>query len=43
MQLKFVKWDNAPPKSGEPDEDEYVFDASDYMFKLLGLVLADQL
>jgi len=44
MQLKFVKWDNAPPKTGEPEEEEeYVFDASDYMFKLLGLVLADQL
>jgi hypothetical protein len=40
MQLKFVKFDAEIPKSGEPeDEEDYVFDASDYTFKLLGLVL----
>lgn len=45
MQLKFVKWDSEIPKSTEPDaeEEEYVFDASDYTFKLLGLVLSDEL
>ena len=41
MQLKYVKWDTEIPKSAEPDEDEYVFDASDQMFKLLALVLDD--
>jgi len=42
MQLKFVKWDAEIPKSAEPEEeDEYVFDASDYMFKLLGLALSE--
>ena len=41
MQLKFVKWDTEIPKSAEPDEDEYVFDASDYMYRLLALVLDD--
>ena len=39
MQLKYVKWDAEIPKSAEPEEDDYVFDASDYMFKLLALVL----
>jgi len=29
MQLKYVKWDTEIPKSAEPEEEEYVFDASD--------------
>jgi hypothetical protein len=42
MQLKFVKWDTEIPKSADPEEEEdYAFDASDYMYKLLALVLSD--
>ena len=40
MQLKFVKWDVELPKL---EEDDYVFDASDYLFKLLGLIFSDHL
>jgi len=43
MQLKFVKWDAEPPKSADAEEDDYVFDASDYMYKLLALVFSDYL
>lgn len=43
MQLKFVKFDaEIPKKEGEEvEEDDYVFDASDYTFKLMGLVLQE--
>jgi len=43
MQLKYVKWDNEPPKAADVEEDDYVFDASDYMYKLLALVFSDYL
>jgi hypothetical protein len=44
MQLKFVKWDSEIPKSADPEEEEeFAFDASDYMYKLLALVLSDYL
>lgn len=45
MQLKFIKWDAEIPKSSdEPvDEDDYVFDASDYMYRLMALALSDEL
>jgi hypothetical protein len=45
MQLKFIKWDAEIPKSAdEPvDEEEYVFDASDYMYRLMALTFADEL
>jgi hypothetical protein len=41
MQLKFVKWDTEIPKAADAEEDEYVFDASNYMYKLIALVLSD--
>ncbi len=41
MQLKFVKWDKEIPKAADAEEDDYVFDSSNYMYKLLALVLSD--
>lgn len=35
-----MKWDVELTKV---EEDDYLFDASDYLFKLLGLILSDQL
>jgi len=43
MQLKFVKWDTEIPKAADAEEDDYVFDSSNYMYKLLALVLSDYL
>jgi hypothetical protein len=43
MQLKFVKWDTDITKAPDAEEDDYCFDASNYMYKLLALVLSDQL
>ena len=39
-----MKWDLEPPKPTSPepdDEDDIVFDSSDYMYKLMAMVLSD--
>ena len=41
MSLKFVRFDKELPKPEDPDE--YVFDSTDYSFRLLALIINNEI
>lgn len=41
FSLKFVRFEVPPPNPDDPDD--YVFDASDYILRLLALILSDEI
>lgn len=41
MNIRFLRFDQSPTKTEDPDD--YVFDASDYAFRLMALIMKSEI